>query len=129
MYVVIYCFPTHGVTWVFICLLGWVFTAWLLAHTHGDNLVRVSGLDVPVPHPRVIMAHAALLLDLATELCNMDDMWGATRANRGGRALTIVEAINRVEIMQKTPPLVRWAARLPSNRLAKQLHDQAFQGE
>ena len=75
------------------------------------------------------MAHAAPLLELATELCNMDDMWGTSGVNRGGRALTLVEAINRVEIMQKTPPLIRWAANLPSERIAKQLHDQAFQGK
>ena len=75
------------------------------------------------------MAHAAPLLVLATELCDMDNMLGSLRANRGSRELTLVEAINRVEIMQKTPPLVQWAARLPSNRLAKQMYDQAFQGK
>ena len=75
------------------------------------------------------MGQAAPLLVLATELCDMDNMWGTMRANMGGRELTLVEAINRVEIMQKTPPLVQWAARLPSNRLAKQMYDQAFQGE
>ena len=75
------------------------------------------------------MAHAAPLLVLATELCDMDNMWGSMRANLGTRELTLVEAINRVEIMQRTPPLVQWAARLPSNRLAKQMYDQAFQGK
>ena len=79
-------------------------------------------------HTQFIMAQAAPLLVLASELCDMN-MWGAMRATRGGRELTLVEAINRVEIMQKTPPLVQWAARLPSNRLAKQMYDQAFQGE
>ena len=77
------------------------------------------------------MAHSALTLtDLAIELSNMDDMWDNIQGtNRSDRMLSVVEAINRVEIMQKTPPLVRWAARLPSNRTAKQLHDQAFQGK
>ena len=76
------------------------------------------------------MEYSALsLLDLATELGNMGDMWGTTGANQGGNVLMLAEAINRVEVMQKTPPLVRRAARLPSNRMAKQLHDQAFQGK
>ena len=57
------------------------------------------------------------------------NMWGATRSSGGGNKLTLVEAINRVEIMQKTHPLVQWAARLPSNRLAYQMYEQAFQGE
>ena len=75
------------------------------------------------------MAHAAPLLVLATELCDMDDMLWSLRAGRGIRELTLVEAINRVEIMQKTPSLVQWAAQLPSDRLAKQMYDQAFQGD
>ena len=64
------------------------------------------------------MEHSALsLLALATEVSNMGDMWGnGLGANRGDRMLSIVEAINRVESMQKSPPLVRWAARLPSKR-------------
>jgi len=74
------------------------------------------------------MAMGAPLVVLASELCDMN-MWGEIRPRRAGYELTLAEAINRVEIMQRTPPLVEWAASLPSNRLAKQMYDQARQGE
>jgi len=74
------------------------------------------------------MAMGVPLVVLASELCDMN-MWGELRPRGAGFELTLAEAINRVEIMQRTPPLVEWSASLPSNRLAKQMYDQARQGK